>query len=746
MSTFPELGLQTYYSCDALPEIPDNAAGTIEKITSGFDAVGEFMSDNAPLITYFSDHIHIAAGANNNLYRSNTYPANSKLYIKIKTTASQVNAFYWDGEAYAQTPAIPVTPNVITPLAFVFPNAATGRPYGIGTVGAEYTADIYSWYLGNGVYDTTLADDSGGGNNATVYSVCSISGKSGNGIACLNHTDRVVMTNPIGLGLDGYLTVSFWYKRHPFSTSYRTILGAYNADLHPLIIMAGGNNFSMWDGTLRSFPGSLAADDEYHHVAVIYSATNATLYYDGSFVGTITHSYNFAANGIGIIGNWLSATYPAGYIDEPRVYSRALTDAEVLIAYKEIVAKPNYGYLEREYEDTPYTATWGKAFSFSYIAGTTVVIAPTLTDAIPVGSSVRIYAGESMATLTEIFDGLDTGIVFTNSVSGTTNLYVRLVLFTSSRALNPIIASLNLVVKQSTSLWTLATQILSDALTDANVEWDVDLELQKYLIPYSWITQQTHREAIGQVAEAAGGVAYQDRYGIVRVEAGNFISQQELLTPLATINKDRILDLSSPISTVKNDIQIMTWPYVAGSNAQVWSLSSAKAINNGEVLSFDVKFNDFDAAINCSAAITSSPAGATITEETYYSDGAHIEVTGSFDEQSITALTVSGQPLTVVGSEVVIETDGSSIRRNGVKTLAILENKLIQSGTLAETIAEDIIATTANESRDISIDWRGDPTLELGDYVDVDGLTGIVVTQEFNFSGALTAKAQIRRA
>lgn len=402
-------------------------------------------------------------------------------------------------------------------------------------------------------------------------------------------------------------------------------------------------------------------------------------------------------------------------------------------------------YGEREYTDTSYSASWSNAYTFTYVAGTTVVVLPVLAAVIPVGSSVRIYAGESIDSMVEIYDGIENGVVFTSTVSGATNLYIRLDLFTSSRAINPIISELYFTVSQSTSLYTLATQILADGLEPANAVWEIDTELQKYLIPYSWMKTQSHRAAIGEVAEAAGGVAFQDRYGVVQVQAGNYLQRETGSPSLETIAKDRILDMTSPISTVKNRVQVQTWPYMPDASQTIWTLSGSKPINAAQVLSFDITWRDIDAAIDCSASVTSSPVGATITKETYYSYGGHIEVTGSANGQSVTALTVSGKPLIVVGGEIVTETDGESIRRNGDKTLAIMDNKLIQSDSLAEEIAEAIIATTADEFRDVAIDWRGDPTLEPGDKVTVDGIPGVIVTQEFNFNGALKAKAQIRK-
>jgi hypothetical protein len=92
-----------------------------------------------------------------------------------------------------------------------------------------------------------------------------------------------------------------------------------------------------------------------------------------------------------------------------------------------------------------------------------------------------------------------------------------------------------------------------------------------------------------------------------------------------------------------------------------------------------------------------------------------------------------------------METDGESVRRYGEKALVINDNNLIQTTEIAELIAESIVAITASASRDIDLDWRGDPTDELGDVVSVNGTHGVIVAQELNFNGALKASMQIRR-
>jgi hypothetical protein len=401
-------------------------------------------------------------------------------------------------------------------------------------------------------------------------------------------------------------------------------------------------------------------------------------------------------------------------------------------------------YGDTLYESIAYQGQWDDSFSFTFLAGTTVSLTATIAGTIPVGSSVDIYAGETLATLQLIQSGVKTALLFISDISGATPLYVRLILNSSSRGTGPAITSLALLIEQSTSLYTIATQILSDGLTPSGTTWNVDTELQKYPIPYAWVSPVSHREAVGSVAEAAGGVVFQDRLGVIQVQAGNFIGRDPLAPNLFTILANRIYNASSPVSEVKNRIQIKTNPYVALAETTVWTLTGDTAIDNGESRTFDIRYTDYDAIINGHAVLSSAPAGATITAETHYSWGATVTILGSSNGQVLT-LVIHGEPLVIQGSQLIERTDGASIRRNGDKALTIDGNNMIQSEILAGIIADDIIAITANEARDIEMDWRGDPSIELGDKGSVLGFNAVTVTQGFEFNGVLRASAQLRK-
>lgn len=399
---------------------------------------------------------------------------------------------------------------------------------------------------------------------------------------------------------------------------------------------------------------------------------------------------------------------------------------------------------EDVFESISQEGTWKDTYSFTYVAGTTVSVLINMVASIPLGTTIQIYAGEDEDSYVEVINGVETSVLFVSPYSGTASLYVKLVLKSSQSGLVPIVSSLAVTVYQMTSLYTIATNVLADGLLASNSEWCIDTELQKYLIPFAWFSLTKHRKALAVIAEACGGAVRQNRYGIVCVEAGNIYTRNTIQNNVFLIEDDRILDVESPISVIKNKIQIETRPYAALADQLLWEISTDKKIDSGESRTFNIKLSDFDAAIDMYSSISSVPSGATITSETFYSWGCLVTVLGSVDNQVLT-LEIHGKPLSIVGSQIITESDGDSIRKNGEKTLSIKDNNLIQSNPIAELIGESTIVVTAKERRDILSTWRGDPSLEIGDEGFVNVERGVIVYQEFNYDGALECVSRIRR-
>lgn len=397
---------------------------------------------------------------------------------------------------------------------------------------------------------------------------------------------------------------------------------------------------------------------------------------------------------------------------------------------------------ECAFESINYTGIWKTSFSFTYEAGATVYVTPTISATVPGGTSYKIYFSETDSDYTECFSGVQSYIVFENSVSGSTTMYCKIEMYSGQTDLTPVINSLTIDIHQETSLYTIGTQVLEDALTTLNGSWYIDTELQKYKIAYGWLNQMSHRKALARIAEAAGGVCFQARNGDIRLEAGTFFNLKASDPADVVIGENRILNIESEINPVFNKIQVKTMPYVETTEVSVWTLSGDNSITSGEYKTYTASFN-YDAVVDCRAEITSTPTGATIYSEDYFFGGATIVVLGSAT-QDIT-LEIFGKPLELVGTRVITETNGDSIRRYGEKTIVIKDNNLIQSVEIAELISESIVNITAAADRDVTVKWRGDPTIELGDIFEVESNKYAVVSLENTFNGYLESTMKGRK-
>lgn len=397
-------------------------------------------------------------------------------------------------------------------------------------------------------------------------------------------------------------------------------------------------------------------------------------------------------------------------------------------------------YDEVLYSGSGATGYWYNSFQFTYLKGASVYITLTATQTVGPCQTIKYECGESLATLLPVTPGTKTPLLFQSAASGPANVYIKATLTSNQYGISPSISRIQATIEQKTSLYTVAETVLIDALQDSGVGYFIDPFLQNISIPYSWFDPVTHREAIGKIAEACGGRAYQSRDGGIRLESilysgnGNGIAD--------TINQDRILDSKTPVSDVKNRIKITTNPMVKQTATQVYQ--SSETVNSGESKTINVFFNDYDAVMNASASIASTPTGATITSQTWYTWGGDLTILGSAANQACT-ITVTGDPLVVSGSKVVTRDNSESIRQNGLRVLHIQDNQLIQDAEIAGLIADSLLDVASVPRRDIEADWRGDPTIELDDKIVLDGQHGVVVENNITFNGALSAQIKMER-
>jgi len=115
-------------------------------------------------------------------------------------------------------------------------------------------------------------------------------------------------------------------------------------------------------------------------------------------------------------------------------------------------------------------------------------------------------------------------------------------------------------------------------------------------------------------------------------------------------------------------------------------------------------------------------------------------------------LVIQGKPLTVQNKERAIARDEASILENGVLRYEFPANPLVQTLDQAQAIADALLASVKDPRRDIEMEWRGNPALELGDIVSIVTNsvkdrrgTFTIIRQEIEWAGALSARLTGRR-
>lgn len=322
-------------------------------------------------------------------------------------------------------------------------------------------------------------------------------------------------------------------------------------------------------------------------------------------------------------------------------------------------------------------------------------------------------------------------------------------------------------VEVNKTIHQIAEIILEDAGLNSSQYW-LDDELKEYTIPYAYFKPMTHREALRQLATACLGQVYCDRQGVIRFEGPSFtlnrVDEVKTLAFLQSefpaesevidsygISGDDYFSKSNPSkqSDIANHITVETQPLKIDEQQEVYSSNESMNIKVNEQKIVTIQFNKspcIDVALGISGA-------GKIIKSNIYSWGAEITVSGSSNGDF--NINATGKPLIIASKDNIVLRDDESIIENGVIEYKMASNHLIQNRSIAEVIADRLLTYYKDPKRDLTMDWRGNPALELGDIITVndyprsdDGERGYyyITKQELEFSGYLRAKLEGRRA
>lgn len=198
-----------------------------------------------------------------------------------------------------------------------------------------------AWYRFDETSGTTAADSSGNGRTATLLGGASwLAGKIGGAVALDGKNGYVQLPDGIMNGATAY-TVATWVKLDTLATWSRIFDFGNGTTAYMFLTPNSGDNTLRYaitsggGGAEQQINAPALPTGSWQHVAVTYGGNTATLYVNGTVVGSNTAMVvqpTWFGNDIKL--NYLgksqySDPYLAGALDDFRIYGRTLTAAEI---------------------------------------------------------------------------------------------------------------------------------------------------------------------------------------------------------------------------------------------------------------------------------------------------------------------------------------------------------------------------------------------------------------------------------
>lgn len=514
-----------------------------------------------------------------------------------------------------------------------------------------------------------------------------------------------IPTTGVMEGLSSW-TIEFWGKQvvstnrgqgwldGRWSSGIPILVGLNAAKVLQVYYMDGNNVNTGW---ITNY--TVASPTTFHYYAVTYDIVTQTMcvFCDGVKVGE--------RSGVTIAANSGTQAFFLGWdrgstpnqgnviIDSFRISSRARTDEEILSSYLSNAPLPKD-------EDTTYLLSFNGS------------IYPVEQVWVPLGTFWSMD-----------WDSQD------DTMEASVTARDRLELLRKSTYQPP-------GVQQNVSLYTLAQQVLQDAGLQPS-EYVIDSALQQTIIPWAYLTPMSHREALRIIAEAALAVVYADRDGKIRIESLSCGSGSPVLSLTAD---DYFSPLQAPSNQdqVANEIVVTTQPLKPDSvPSEVYRTNTPISVPAGETVKVTIQYQQ-PPVIEASVSLDNPPAGVSISNVSYYAWGAEVAITNTSAVSASVIIVATGKPLSVQGSEQIIARDPISITENGTLLYEFPSNPLVQTVAQAQNIANALLASVKDPRRDIQVNWRGNPALELGDVISLNK-NYAVIRQEIIWDGALHA-------
>ena len=207
---------------------------------------------------------------------------------------------------------------------------------GVATVNVTVATDLRAHWPLDELSGSTLEDVSIFGNSGTAQNdaTAGVAGQFGNAVT-LDGTGDDIRAENVTLN-SNTVTMTAWIKRNGAQSDYAGVVMNNSSGAAGLNFSTGNQLGYHWDSSNWAWgSGLVPTDGQWVFAALVMEPTKATIYmYDGtlqSAVHTTSHTVK-TFGGTSYIGSYMgwSGRYYKGEVDDVRIYSRALTQSEIL--------------------------------------------------------------------------------------------------------------------------------------------------------------------------------------------------------------------------------------------------------------------------------------------------------------------------------------------------------------------------------------------------------------------------------
>ena len=224
------------------------------------------------------------------------------------------------------------------------------------------------WPLNDAV-GVTAADASGNGHTGTLVGgpTWAPTGRVGGALDFDGVDDGVEVTNAPALGSPATLTLAAWINsRDPIGNTSQLVLGKYsNTSAGPYMLRLNGNRRLRFraGGAVLTTGNVITAANAWYHVVATYDGSQLRVYVNGAEVASRSAGAPQADNGLKLtIGRYSDGGSPFnGLLDDIRLYSRALSAAEILSLFDTTAPTVPTGLTATPVSPTQVNLAWNAA-------------------------------------------------------------------------------------------------------------------------------------------------------------------------------------------------------------------------------------------------------------------------------------------------------------------------------------------------------------------------------------------------